>query len=258
MDMTDVTPLAPGPADLADEIQALARRQARANGPLIALVTRLGGTLEGQLKLFPESVRAQILRVTEAALQGAWEMSARGAPLAERAGARGTYAAAVAAGAAGGAGGLPSALAELPVTVTLILTAIRAEAAAQGFDPEDPAIRTAAIEVFGAGSAMSTADDGINTAFLSARLTLTGPALQKVIATVAPKLATALGQKLAAQAVPVVGAISGAAINAAFLTFYREMAAIRFALLRLAGRHGEAAVAAAWRAAVATGPVRPA
>jgi hypothetical protein len=88
------------------------------------------------------------------------------------------------------------------------------------------------------------ADDGVNTSFLSARLTLTGPALQGVIATVAPRLAAALGQKLAAQAVPVLGAVSGAALNAAFLRYYREVARIRFALMRLAVQHGGAAVAA--------------
>jgi hypothetical protein len=59
-----------------------------------------------------------------------------------------------------------------------------------------------------------------------------------------------LGQKLAAQAVPVIGAVSGAALNAAFLSYYREIARIRFALLRLAAVHGAEPVMAAFRAAV--------
>ncbi len=37
---------------------------------------------------------------------------------------------------------------------------------------------------------------------------------------------------------PVLGAVSGAALNVAFLRYYREAAAVRFALLRLAERHG--------------------
>ncbi|MEO5621754.1 MAG: EcsC family protein, partial [Cypionkella sp.] len=81
-------------------------------------------------------------------------------------------------------------------------------------------------------------DDGINSGFLSSRLTLTGPALQKLIATVAPRLAATLGQKLAAQTVPILGAVSGAALNAAFITYYREIARIRFALMRLAESNG--------------------
>ena len=71
---------------------------------------------------------------------------------------------------------------------------------------------------------------------------MTGPALHKLIATVAPKLAAALGQKLAAQAVPVLGAVTGAALNAAYLSYYREVARIRFALMRLAVQHGAEAV----------------
>ena len=82
-------------------------------------------------------------------------------------------------------------------------------------------------------------------------MTLTGPALQKLIATVAPRLAASLGQKLAAQAVPVLGAVSGAAINAAFVTYYREVARIRFALMRLAETHGGEAVVAAFAKAAA-------
>ena len=72
-----------------------------------------------------------------------------------------------------------------------------------------------------------------------------------LIATVAPRLAAALGQKLAAQAVPVLGAVSGAALNAAFLRYYREVARIRFALMRLAVQHGGAAVAARFAEATA-------
>ena len=79
----------------------------------------------------------------------------------------------------------------------------------------------------------------------------TESALEGVIATVAPRLAAALGQKLAAQAVPVLGAVSGAALNAAFLRYYREVARIRFALMRLAVQHGGAAVAARFAEATA-------
>jgi hypothetical protein len=155
----------------------------------------------------------------------------------------------MASGAAGGAGGLPTALAELPVAVTLILHAIRQAARAEGFDPDDPAIRAECIRVFGAGSPLAE-DDGINTSFFSARLTLTGPAVQKLIATVAPKLAAALGQKLAAQAVPVIGAVTGAALNAAFMNYYTEIARVRFALLRLGQIHGAEQVMVEFRAAV--------
>ena len=233
------------PPSYQTEIDALARRLTRANGPVIRLVNRLGGRLEDQLALMPDRYRAQLERVVAQALQAAYGLAARTPDLGER----GPVVAVIASGAAGGAGGVPAALAELPVTVTLMLNAIRAEARAAGFDPDDPAIRAECLRVFAAGSPLA-ADDGVNTAFLTARLSVTGQAMQALIASVAPRLAAVLGQKLAAQAVPVLGAVSGAALNAAFLGWYREIARIRFALLRLAGTHGAEPVLAAFLAAI--------
>jgi hypothetical protein len=119
---------------------------------------------------------------------------------------------------------------------------------AAGFDPDDPAIRAECLQVFAAGSPLAD-DDGANTSFVGARLALTGAALQKVIAAVAPRLGIAMGQKLAAQAVPVLGAVAGAGLNAAYLSYYREIARIRFALLRLAQTHGPDATLRAFAAA---------
>jgi hypothetical protein len=231
--------------DLQVEIAALARRHARANGPVMRLVNGLGTRLETQLAAVPDRYRAQIERATAQALELAYGLAARAPEMGER----GPVVAVMASGAAGGAGGMATALAELPVTVTLMLNAIRAEARAAGFDPDDPAIRAECLRVFGAGSPLAQ-DDGVNTSFITARLTLTGQAVQNLITTIAPKLAAVLGQKLAAQAVPVIGAVSGAALNATFLNYYREIARIRFALLRLAEVHGAELVTEAFRAAV--------
>lgn len=241
MDQTLPVPALP---DFSSEIDALARRHARANGPVMRLVNRLGATLENQLALIPPRTRARIEAVVAQALEHAYGLAARAPDLGDRGG----LAAVIASGAAGGAGGLPTAIAELPVTVTLILNAIRAEARAAGFDPDAPRIRAECLRVLSAGSPLAS-DDGINTSFLTARLSVTGQAVQGLIASVAPKLAGALGQKLAAQAVPVIGAVSGAALNAAFLNYYREIARIRFALLRLAEVHGAEPVLEAFRQA---------
>ena len=249
--MSNLPALLPPPIDA--EISALARVYKTANGPLMSLVNRLGGSVEHQIALLPAAMRDQIDLVTTGALQVAHGLAGIGA-LAPDVGPRGTLAAVMATGAAGGIGGLPSAIAELPVTITLLLHAIRREAQKAGFDPDSPAIRAACLQVFAAGSPIA-ADDGLNTAFLSARLTLTGPALQKMIATIAPRLATALGQKLVAQAVPVLGALSGAALNAAYLGYYRDMARIRFALLRLSETHGPEPVLAAFQKAAAPGRI---
>lgn len=217
------------------------------------LANRLGGKLEAQLALVPGPYRAHLERATAQALEAAYGFAGRTPDLGER----GPLVAVMAAGAAGGAGGLATSLAELPVTVTLILNAIRAVAAEAGLDPDADWVRGECLQVFGAGSPLSS-DDGVNTSFLTARLTITGSAVQNLIATVAPKLAAVLGQKLAAQAVPVIGAVSGAALNAAFLGYYREIARIRFALLRLGEHHGVEAVLDAFRLAVEPPKIRQA
>jgi hypothetical protein len=140
-------------------------------------------------------------------------------------------------------------VAELPVTVTLFLNTIRSAARDAGLDPEADWVRAECLQVFAAGSPLAQ-DDGVNTSFVASRLALTGSSVRKLIATIAPKLAAVLGQKLAAQAVPVIGAVSGAALNAAFLSYYREVARVRFDLVKLAQVHGAEAVEAEFRIAV--------
>jgi hypothetical protein len=232
-------------SDLAGEVADLARRYKRANGPVMRLVNRLGGTLEGQLSALPEGVRSQIDRLTAQALETSYGLAGRAPHLGER----GPMVAAIATGAAGGAGGLATVVAELPVTVTLFLNTIRAVAREAGLDPDEDWVRAECLQIFAAGSPLAQ-DDGVNTSFVASRLALTGSTVQNLISTIAPKLAAVLGQKLAAQAVPVIGAVSGAALNAAFLSYYREVARVRFALLKLAERHGIEAVQAEFRVAV--------
>lgn len=232
-------------ADLAAEIAPLARRYKRANGPVIRLVNRLGGTLEHQLSALPQGVRNQLEKLTAQALEASYGIASRAPDI----GTRAPMMAAVAAGAAGGAGGLATAVAELPVTVTLFLNTIRSVAREAGLDPDEDWVRAECLQVFAAGSPLAQ-DDGVNTSFLASRLALTGSTAQNLIRTIAPRLAAVLGQKLAAQAVPVIGAVSGAALNAAFLSYYREIARVRFELVKLGRVHGAEAVEAEFRLAV--------
>jgi hypothetical protein len=250
----------PGPAALpaaypaappAAEVAALARRYAAAQGGVMALLGAFGTQVEAQLALLPEGLRTRLERATFAALDRAYGVAGASAPL--PLGRRGVRLAAV-AGAVGGAGGIATALAELPVTITLILRTIQDAAREAGFDPADPAIRREVLRVFASGNPLA-ADDGVNTAFIGARLALTGPALGRMIATLSPRIAAALGPKVAAAAIPVLGAAAGAAINAAYMTYYRELAAVRFGLLALAQRHDPLRVLEAFRAAIEPAPL---
>ena len=229
--LPDLAPVDPGP-----QIAALARRHRRANSPFMTLVNKIGGQIEDQVAKLPTAVRDRVEGLTEQALRQALGAATYGrhAPDMCR---RAAPALAALTGALGGAGGLATSLAELPVTVTVILHSILRAAEAEGFDTSLPEVRAEALRVLSSGGPLAE-DDGVNTSFLGARLTVTGPALHKLLAKVVPGFAAVLGQKLAAQSVPLLGAVSGAALNAAFLTYYREAAHIRFGLLRLSLIHG--------------------
>lgn len=226
------TDLAPREAAIEAEIAALARRYRAASGPGVQLLNLVGGQTENLLERLPDPVKEGLEGATARALQIAFEAAARS---------RGTLpdgndwlnrAVTTAMGAAGGFGGLPGALAELPVTTTVLLRAIQGIAADHGFDPGEPDVRAGCIEVFAAAGPLS-GDDGADLGFLAARVTLTGQTVQALIARVAPRLAQVLGQKLAAQAVPVLGALAGAATNYTYTSYYQEMARVSFGLRRL-------------------------
>lgn len=227
-------------AEALAEIRALARRQDRAASLLMKLVTFAGGQVEDVLKMLPPKRREQVHEAVRTALLRSYELAerSRGAPLQ---GDRAHRVLATLSGALGGFGGLPTALAELPVATTLIFRAVQGVAEAHGEDPLSAETRMECLRVFGSG-APGTDDDGIDTSFLGARLTLTGPALNRLIATVAPRVAAVLGQKLAAQAVPVLGAAAGAGTNYAFIDYYVEIAHVHFGLRSLARSHDPAEV----------------
>jgi hypothetical protein len=223
----------PDRATIDARLAALVARNARAGGGVMEVLNLLGTRAEGLIDRLPPEARARLGTVTERALHHAAE-AAHGtrASVPDLPGWRARLLT-TAMGAAGGMGGLPTALVELPVTVTVLMRAIQDVAAEHGFDPAEPGVRFDSIEVFGSAGPLAS-DDGANLGLIGTRVTLTGAALRALIARVAPRLATVLGQKLAAQTVPVLGAAAGAATNYAYTRYYQEMAQVHFGLRRLA------------------------
>lgn len=252
------------------DIAALALRQRRAHGLLMKAVSFVGGQVEDGMKLLPRAVRGQIDAAARAALERSYDVASRSrgdgrlSGITRRLGSdRAHKVLAAISGAVGGFGGLPTALAELPVATTVIFRAVQSVAAEYGEDPESEETRLEVLRVFGAqaGGVQSGAvdgDSGINTSFIGARLSLSGAAVQRLIAQVAPRFAAVLSQKLAAQAVPVLGAAAGAGTNYAFIDHYVEMAHVHFGLRRLIRTHGEDQVLDLFHKVLAEGrvPVR--
>jgi hypothetical protein len=219
--------------EILSELDRLAKRFRQADGLGMQVLSLVGNRAEDLVGRLPMSVRQGLDRSTRRALEIAFDAAAQSR---ERFRDRSDWlnsVAATAMGAVGGAGGLPTALAELPITVTVLLRAIQGIAADLGFDPDDPAVRAHCLQIFAAAGPLSR-DDGTDIAFLSARVTLTGATVHGLIARVAPRFATVVGQKLATQTVPVIGAAAGAATNYAFTSYYQEMARVYFGLRALA------------------------
>jgi len=62
---------------------------------------------------------------------------------------------------------------------------------------------------------------------------LQGEVVSQLISKAAQKLALVISQKLGSQAVPIIGAVTGATLNYTFMSYYEEMAHVRFSLKRL-------------------------
>ncbi|MDT8328861.1 MAG: EcsC family protein, partial [Roseovarius sp.] len=136
-------------AEIDARLLDLARRHARAGNAAIDLLNLVGGQAEGLLDRLPVAVRMRLGEVTQSALHQAMEMAHRSREVVGDQPGWMARAVTTAMGAAGGMGGLPTALAELPVTTTVLLRAIQDVAIEHGFDPAEPSVRFEAVEVFG-------------------------------------------------------------------------------------------------------------
>lgn len=219
------------------EIEKLALRYRKSGGVGLQVLNLVGGQAENLLERLPDRVKDQLEDTTEKALSVAMQAAFQSRRVVKDQKPWLNTALSTAMGAAGGFGGLPTALAELPVTTTVLLRAIQSIAAENGFDPADADIQKICMQTFAAAGPLSD-DDGADLAFLTARITLTGATVNSIISKVAPRLATILGQKLAAQTVPLIGAAAGAATNYAYTSYYQDMAQVQFGLNRLGIKHG--------------------
>jgi hypothetical protein len=159
-----------------------------------------------------------------------------------------------ASGAVGGALGLASMVAELPISTTLMLRSIAQIAATQGHDLSELETRLACLEVFALGGD-TTADNAAETSYWAVRAalarlvsdaatTLAGrgvgatPAAIKLVSALAARFGVYVSEQVAAKAIPVLGAATGAAINVVFMDHFQRMAEGHFIVRRLEKQFG--------------------
>jgi hypothetical protein len=226
------------------------------------LTNLLGQQVEMVGRSLPAPARKVIARASESALRAALRMAVKtidvgSAPKA----ARGMHKAlAAASGAVGGAFGLAAVPVELPVSTTIMLRSIAQIAREEGENLARPEASLACIEVFALGgrapgkAALDSSYFAIRgmlaqTVTESARFILqrgladeTAPVLVRLIAQIAARFGVVVSEKLAAQAVPVLGAVGGALVNTAFTEHFQNIAHGHFTVRRLERLHGAEAV----------------
>jgi hypothetical protein len=168
---------------------------------------------------------------------------------------------ATASGALGGSLGLVTAPLEIPLSTIIMLRSIADIARSEGENLADPDAALSCVQVFalGARTPADATESGyfVVRGLLAKSITETArfitergiieegaPILVRFVAQVASRFGVVVSQKLAAQTLPVVGALGGAAVNYAFIDHFQDVARGHFAIRRLERRYGKEIVRA--------------
>jgi hypothetical protein len=234
------------------EHPGLAARLAEVAGTPIELVGRA----------LPETASKAITAATTKALNAALVMALRTIRNEPKAASGLLHKALVAtSGAVGGSFGLPALPIELPISTLIMFRSIGDIARSEGEDLTNPETALACLQVFALGRPNDVANSGYFAVrgllaksvaeaarYIAERGALAegAPVLVRLIAQIASRFGVVVTQKLAAQTVPLIGAVGGAAVNYAFIDNFQELARAHFVVRRLERRYGKYAVRAAY------------
>jgi len=243
-----------------------------------SLATRLSALLGQQMSRFGKLLPAQVIEVVDSAAEKAIRM---GMAAAARSIGRQTSqdrrlwhkAAVTLSGAAGGAFGLASLPIELPISTLIMLRSIMAIAKAEGENLSSPETIFASLQVFALGAgdvdvARALEPRGFSeSGYFAMRAVLaqsvseaaryvvergvaeeTAPVILRFVSQIASRFGVVVSQKLVAQAVPLIGAAGGAAINYAFIDHFQTVARGHFTIRQLERIYGPTLVRAEYDA----------
>jgi EcsC protein family len=247
-----------------EETQDLRRAIACLEGASFAqrLTDAIGRPIGALSRSVPLPARRFIIHASESALRAALKLALRTIDMkrAPNPAHRAHKLAAAASGAVGGAFGIAALPVELPLSTAILLRSIAEIAREEGEDLSAPQAALVCIEVFALGGKEEEAlfDSGyfaVRAALAksvsdSARFVAsqglgaqTAPAVVRLVSQIAARFGVIVSEKIAAQAAPVLGAIGGAAVNAAFAEHFQTLARGHFIVRRLERLHGPNLVA---------------
>jgi hypothetical protein len=258
----------PHPALSEDDLEALREAKRRLEHP--GLTARISGLLgrpvESGFRLLPSRWNRIIGSAAETALLKGLEFSVRtmGQPQPRRSRDRLHKAFALGTGAVGGAVGLAALPVELPLSTCVMLRSIADIARSEEHDISTLEVRLACLEVFALGGG-TVGDNATESGYWVVRGALSkyiseaashvtrkgltdksAPALIRLVAQIASRFGVVVSEQAAAQAIPVVGALTGGAINYLFMDHFQEMARGHFVVKRLEKKYGTVLVRQAY------------
>lgn len=237
------------------------------NPSLAARITNtIGRPIEKGFGMLPDNWNSQIEKVTQTALIRASDgaiFSVNGRRSGKASNNLHKLGVAI-TGGVGGFFGLAGLALELPASTTIMLRSIADVARSQGEAIEEKEAKLACLEVLALGGP-STADDSTDSGYYAVRammahsissasrhlasrgLTEEGaPAVLRLITAVAQRFGIQVTEKAAAQALPLVGAASGALINTIFIDHFQQTAKGHFTVRRLERQYGEESIREAY------------
>src|SRR5947209_4687134 len=259
--MFSISSMSLKPEDERDLEQAVRRLEYTSLAMRIAAA--IGKPIEYGIKQLPDGGRAMIQKAARTAIEKCLDMAVKTlrAQQTPASGAFHKWATGV-SGAVGGFFGLAALAVELPVSTTMMLRSIAEIAREEGEDLAEPGTRLECLGVFAFGGP-STDDDAADTGYYAVRATLArtlqeaaafiserglaergGPAVVRFISQIASRFGITMSEKAAAQAVPVIGAVAGGAINIAFTDHFQQIAHGHFTVRRLERTYGQETVQA--------------
>jgi len=242
-------------------------KQILENPSLAAKITNvIGSPIEKGFKLLPKKWSGAISDATKKALQTALDLALFTLDKKGRGQIQNVWhkLAVVVSGGTGGALGIPGLIVELPVSTGIMLRSIADIARSEGEQLNLPEAKLACIEVFALGGRTSK-DDAVESGYFAVRAALAkavseaaefiaergvvkegAPAIARLISQLTERFGVTVSEKVAAQAVPAIGAVGGALINLIFIDHFQDMARGHFTVRRLERKYDPATVMAAY------------
>lgn len=232
----------------------------------VGRLSRLAGRpLEILGQALPQAASEIVSSATQSALKRALHYALKTIPKDSAKPEKGIHRALAAmSGAMGGALGLSAVMVELPISTTIMLRAIARIAQSEGEDLSDPETALACIEVFALGG-RSGSEHLHESGYFAVRAALarsvtgairqvagrgvideSASALVRLLSQIGSRFGVVVSQKVSAQAVPVLGALGGAAVNTAFIDHFQALARGHFTVRRLERTYGKVPIRIAY------------